>query len=252
VNGILSALLLLIVSAPLTIQPQLKLVHLRGNVYVVEDSYYSQENSAVYIGEEYVTVVGATWTPETAKLLADEIAKITKKPIREVIDTNYHPDRAGGNGYFRQIGARIVSTRMTYELLRSQGDAVAAATHKVIPAYTVPPLVLPDTIYDENFDLQSGRVKGLYLGPSHTPDGIFVYFPEEKVLYGNCILKENLGNLDYANLDEYPKTLLKLQQLQLGYTTIIAGHWSPVHGPELVDQYLELLRRRRESSALSH
>jgi metallo-beta-lactamase class B len=252
VNGILSALLLLIVSASPSAQPQLKLVHLRGNVYVVEDSYYSQENSAVYIGEEYVTVVGATWTPETAKRLADEIAKITKKPIREVIDTNYHPDRAGGNAYFRQIGARIVSTRMTYELLRSQGDAVAASTHKAIPAYTVPPLVLPDTIYDGSFDLQSGRVKGLYLGPSHTPDGIFVYFPEEKILYGNCILKENLGNLDYANLDEYPKTLLKLQQLQLGYTTIIAGHWSPVHGPELVDQYLELLRRHRESSALSH
>ena len=38
-------------------------------------------------------------------------------------------------------------------------------------------------------------MKAIYLGPSHTPDGIFVFFPEEKVLYGNCILKEQLGNL---------------------------------------------------------
>ena len=39
------------------------------------------------------------------------------------------------------------------------------------------------------------------LGPSHTPDGIFVYFPQEKVLCGGWILKERLGNLDYADVD---------------------------------------------------
>jgi metallo-beta-lactamase class B len=84
-------------------------------------------------------------------------------------------------------------------------------------------------------------MEAIYLGASHTPDGIFVFFPKEKVLYGNCILKEQLGNLDFADLTEYPKTLQKLKQLNLGFTTIVAGHWSPIHGPELIDQYLALL-----------
>lgn len=247
-TGRLSAFLFLIASTILHSQPQLKLVPLRGGVYVVEDGYYSQENSAVYVGERYVTVVGATWTPETAKLLAQQIAKITAKPIREVVDTNFHPDRAGGNAYFRQIGAHIVSTRKTYELLQQQWNSVVAVTQKSLPSYPTPPLVLPDTVYDGSFELQGGRIKALYLGPSHTADGIFVYFPQEKVLYGNCILKENLGSMAYADLDEYPKTLRKLQQLRLGYTTIIAGHWSPIHGPELVDRYLQLLEQSRANT----
>jgi metallo-beta-lactamase class B len=64
-------------------------------------------------------------------------------------------------------------------------------------------------------------VKGIYLGPSHTADGIFVFFPQERVLYGNCILKEQLGNLDFADLSEYPKTLEKLKQLHLDFTTMV-------------------------------
>ena len=118
-----------------------------------------------------------------------------------------------------------------------------------IDEYPDVPLALPDTAYPGDFELQGGRIRGIYLGPSHAPDDIFVYFPEDKVLYGGCVLKERLGNLAQADLVEYPKTLRRLKQLDLGYTTIIAGHWSAVHGPELVDQYLQLLEVNRAQRA---
>ncbi len=222
----------------------LTLTHLRGPVYVVEESCYGLENSVVYVGPEFVTVIGATSTPETARLLAEEIRKVTPKPIREVVNTNYHPDRAGGNAYFKGIGARIIATRMTRDLLEQKWTSVVEWTRAAVPAYPQLPVVLPDAVHEGDFALQSGRVRAIYLGPSHTQDGIFVYFPEEKVLYGGCILKEQLGNLSFANVDEYPKTLERLKKLNLPVTTIIAGHWSPIHGPELIDQYLKLLRER--------
>jgi metallo-beta-lactamase class B len=186
-------------------------------------------------------VVGSTFTPESAELLAAEIAKVTPKPIREVIDTNDNLDRAGGNPYFKSIGAKIISTNLTRDLMQRDWDPMVANARKRYPEYPVIPLVLPDTTYPRDFKLQGGGVRGIYLGPSHAPDDIFVYFPHEKILYGGCVLKEELGNLAFANLVEYPKTLRKLKKLNLGYTTIIAGHWSPIHGPELVDQYLQLL-----------
>lgn len=40
---------------------------------------------------------------------------------------------------------------------------------------------------------------------------------------------------------EYPNTLHKLQNLHLNVRMVIAGHWSAVHGPELIDHYLDLL-----------
>ena len=101
-------LLLLILGAPLAVaaDPTVGLTALRGHLYVAEDNFYLKENSMVYVGDNFVTVIGATWTPETASLLAAEIKKVTPKPITEVIDTNYHPDRAGGNAYFKSIGAK--------------------------------------------------------------------------------------------------------------------------------------------------
>jgi metallo-beta-lactamase class B len=221
--------------------PTVVLTPLQGHLYVVEDSFYLKENSMVYVGDSFVTVVGATWTPETAKLLVAEIKKVTPKPITEVIDTNYHPDRAGGNAYFKGIGAKIISTKLTSDLLMKHWDEMVRYVQKGAPSYPTLPLVLPDKTFAGDFELQRGGVKATYLGPSHTPDGIFVFFPQEKVLYGNCILKEQLGNLDFADLREYPKTLERLKQLHLDFTTIVAGHWSPIHGPELIDKYLQLL-----------
>jgi metallo-beta-lactamase class B len=103
------------------------------------------------------------------------------------------------------------------------------------------PLVGPTDVRSGDFELQGGRIKAFYLGPSHTKDGLFVYFPEQKVLSGGCILKEQLGNLAFADRAEYPRTLRKLKALHLPIATIVAGHDSAVHGPELIDTYLALL-----------
>jgi metallo-beta-lactamase class B len=123
--------------------PRVVLTSVRGHVYVAEDYLYSKENSVIYVGEASVTVVGATWTPETAKLLAAEIAKITSKPITEVIDTNYHPDRAGGNAYFKSIGAKIVSTKLTSDLLDQHWNEMVHYVQRGFPSYPTLPLVSP-------------------------------------------------------------------------------------------------------------
>jgi metallo-beta-lactamase class B len=220
----------------------LTLRHLTGALYLAEDGFYAQENSLVYVGPRSVTVVGATWTPETAARLAAEIRRVTDKPIGEVINTNHHPDRAGGNAHWRKLGAEIVATRLTRELMQREWSGVVEFTRAGIPDYPRVEPVLPTRIFPGDFALQEGRVRALYLGRSHTPDGIFVYFPEEQVLYGGCILKEQLGNLAFADLEEYPRTLARLAALKLEVRTIVAGHGSPVHGPELVEHYLGLLR----------
>ncbi|HZP60730.1 MAG TPA: subclass B2 metallo-beta-lactamase [Opitutaceae bacterium] len=224
----------------------LTLSHFEGSIYIAEDSYYSKENSVVYVGPEQVTVIGATWTPETARLLAEEIRKVTDKPIREVINTNYHPDRAGGNAYWKSIGCSIVSTQLTHDLLKRDWASMVEWTRRSIPSYPRVEPVLPTLIFPGDFELQDGRIKAFFLGPSHTPDGIFVYFPVEKVLYGGCILKEQLGNLTFANLEEYPLTLQKLKRRNLDIKTIVAGHGSARHGPELIDRYLELLKNNSD------
>ena len=222
-------------------KPSVSLRRLNDRVFVVEDTFYTRENSLVYVGPEHVTIIGATWTPATAALLHREIKAVTAKPIREVVNTNYHPDRAGGNAYWKEIGADIVATKTTTELLRREWHIGLAWTRRHFPEYPDLPLVLPSKSMDSNFSLQDGAIKALYLGPSHTPDGILVYLPREEILFGGCIVKPQLGNLEFADPKVYASTLARLRDLKLPTRTIVAGHGDPVHGPELLARYQELL-----------
>jgi metallo-beta-lactamase class B len=231
----------LLVLAPAAAAPHLSLVPLKPNLYVVEDDFYAREYSMVYIGRDHVTVIGATWSPMTAEILVAEIKKITPLPVTEVIDQNHDLDRAGGNAYFKQIGAKIIAIQATSDLLAKEGKGQIADTKKFASDYPDIPIVLPDTIVGTDFTLQNGAIRGLWLGASHKPDDIFVWFPNAKVLYGGCALKPALGNMAGADLAEYPKTLRKLKALNLPIETIVAGHMSAVHGPDLIDRYLDML-----------
>jgi metallo-beta-lactamase class B len=215
---------------------------LTGPIYLVEDEDYAKTNSLIYIGQSHVTVIGASWTPDTARELAARIANITDAPIREVIDTSPDPEWSGGNGYWKQIGAKILAMQVTTDLLARTWAASAADFRRNHPTYPQVPLVLPTESHRERFELQNGSIQAFYLGPSHTAGDIFVYFPHERVLDAGSILKEQLGNMAKADVKEYPHTLHKLQALHLAIDTIISGHWSPVHGPDLVERYLQLLR----------
>lgn len=221
--------------------PSLKLVPLKPDLYVVEDTYYAAENSMVYVGRDHVTVIGATWSPVTADILIAEIGKITSKPITEVVLQNHDLDRTGGDASFKRIGAKLIAIQATRDLLAKEGVQQIADTRKFAPNYPDVPIVLPDTIVGDDFTLQNGAIRGFWLGASHKPDDIFIWFPNEKVLYGGCALKPFLGNTVGADLVEYPKTLTKLKALNLPIETIVAGHGAPVQGPDLIDRYLGFL-----------
>jgi metallo-beta-lactamase class B len=226
--------------------PALKFTPLKGGVYLVEDNAYLRENSVVYIGKDHVTVVGATITPQTAEALVREIQKVTSLPITEVVDTNHDPDRFGGNAYFKKIGAKIISTALTRDLMEKEGAAQIKKTQAFVRDYPDVPVVLPDTIYPGNFELQGGAIQALYLGPSHSPDDIFVWFPDEKILYGGCALKPQLGNMDGADLVEYSRTLQRLKDLHLPIDIVIAGHYDAIQKAGLIDRFLEMLAQYKK------
>jgi metallo-beta-lactamase class B len=220
---------------------------LTGPLYLVEDNHYVRTNSLLYIRTGSVTVIGATWTPETARLLAGQIDHLTNLPIGDVIDTSPDPEWSGGNGFWRSIGASILAFRETSDMLKSHWTVTVEAFRVSFPTYPSVPLVSP-AYEDLCREIRHPKREhpGAIPWPSHTAADVFVYFPKEKVLDAGSILKQELGNVANADIRGYPKTLHKLQNLHLDIDTIISGHWSAVHGPDLIDHYLELLKRFEE------
>ena len=223
-----------------------ELVKLTHRIYIAEDYFYYRENSVVYIGDTDVTVISATWSPDVANLLTDKIRLVTDKPVKAVINTHFHLDRVGGNPYFKKIGAKIIASNLTTSLMKANWESRLKETQKDYPGYPSIPYTTPDITFDNKYELENGKIQVLYFGPSHTKDNVVVYFPEEKVLFGDCVLKEKLGWLGDADVAEYPKTLERIKKLKI--KTIIAGHWSPVHGPELIDQMLGQLKQKEQKN----
>jgi len=97
-----------------------------------------------------------------------------------VINTNHNLDRTGGNAAFKKIGAKIIAIALTRDLLAKEGAAAVKDTQAMFKDYPDVPVVLPDTLEADDFTLQNGAIRGLYLGPSHKPDDIFVWFPTRR------------------------------------------------------------------------
>lgn len=245
---VIGILITLLASTSWAAQAKLSFQQLRGPLYLVVDVDYDTTNSLVYIGLRSVTVIGATWTPATARALAVQIKKVTNRPITGVIDTSPDPEWSGGNGYWKQIGAKIYAVKATDDVLKgtwAERDRRARENH---PGYPILPLAMPTDVVANHFELQDGNIRAFYLGRTHTSGDIFVYFPRQQVLDAGSILKPYLGNVADADLYAYPRTLRRLQRLHLKIRIVIAGHWSAVQGPGLIGHYLRMLEEHAQAT----
>jgi len=83
--------------------------HVRGNIFMLSGA---GGNITVDAGTEGVLLVDAGLADATDQVLA-EIAKISSKPIRYIIDTHLHPDHTGGNEKIAKLGQTIAGGDVT-------------------------------------------------------------------------------------------------------------------------------------------
>jgi metallo-beta-lactamase class B len=214
---------------------------LDGEIYLIEDRHFLATNYVFYVGSRFVTLVGAMWTPDVAAQVKDLISKVTSKPIKEIVNVDYNPEYSGGNQFWRANGIDVISTELTAKLQREQWESICNFIRKYVPDYPTVMQVSSNTTFPGSFDLQYHNLRVFFLGGSHTPDDVFVYFPQEKILYAGSILKDQLGNMAFSNVEEYRKTLQKLRNLDLPIRMIISGHYSAIHDSSLIERFLEML-----------
>jgi len=166
---------------------------------------------------------------EDAKELIDWVEDVLQCKVVAVVATHFHIDCLGGLEEFHQRGIPSYASNKTIALAKSKDSPV------------------PQHGFDDQLELKVGNknVINAYVGEGHTRDNVVGYFPGEKVLFGGCMIKSmgaGKGNLEDANVKDWPKTVKKVKTEFADAQVIIPGHGKP-GGPELLDFTIKLFRK---------
>jgi len=207
-------------------------------------------NAAFVVTPAGVVVIDALGSPALADRLMAEIRKISPLPVTHVIVTHYHADHIYGLQAFKAKGARIIAQKAAREYLNSDTARLRMIASRADLAPWIDEstrLVPADEWIDGPRDLVVGGVlfKLQPVGPSHTPEDLVVYLPQEKILFaGDLVFRSRIPFVGQADSGHWIKALDTL--LTFDAYAIVPGH-GPMSSEarkdmELTRDYLVYLR----------
>src|SRR4051794_31706671 len=114
-------------------------------VYAAIDGpeHKSGSNAGFVIGDDGVLVVDAFFNADAARTLVGEIHRLTRKPIRYLVNTHYHVDHTGGDPVLRDAGAIVIAHRNVRGWVRTEnihllGDRITPELKARIEALPLP------------------------------------------------------------------------------------------------------------------
>lgn len=196
---------------------KLKIVPLTGDFYIYT-TYNTYEGSQIPANGMYlvtrdgVVMFDTPWDTTQFQPLLDSIQVRHHKNVVMCFATHWHSDKTAGLEYYREKGIRTYTTVRTDELSKKNGKKRAEF------------LMANDTV----FNAGQYSFETYYPGPGHTEDNIVIWFKNEKILFGGCLIKgaddKNLGFLGDGNKKEYESTLKRVQQKCPKPKFIIVAH----------------------------
>ena len=227
---------------------------------VAAPAYKVNCNTAIIENDDGLMVVDTHSKPSAARVIVQRLRELTRKPVRFVVNTQFHWDHWHGNEVYPSAypSAEIVTNQITREAMVKKGlkriqdhvrtvpAEIAALRAEAAAAPTSAPReklqddlrqaeaylaevkalkpALPTIAFEDTMKLyrRDREIHLLHLGRAHTEGDVFVYLPKEKVVITGDAM---IGWTPYMG-DGYPEdwagTLDRLAQLD--FTHIIMGH----------------------------
>jgi cyclase len=163
-----------------------KIRELKPNLYLITGA---GANTLVRVTPEGLIVVDTKLaSDENYKRLMEEIASVSKQPVKYVLNTHHHPDHVGNNQKFIDAGAQVVGLDALKKYMTSDPRT------KDIPG---PPTVT----FAKDYVLRFGGavVEAHAFGRGHTGDDTMVYFPDAKVVMVSDQITNATPIVDFAN-----------------------------------------------------
>jgi len=182
-------------------------------------------NAGFVIGDDGVAVIDTFQDAAAARQLLAEIQKLTKLPVKFVVNTHYHLDHVTGNAVFAQAGALIIAHKNVRSWIHTENLKFFGAGIKPEQKAWVDGLFAPSLVYDSALELFLGsrRVLVRYF-PGHTGGDSVVSVPEANVYFcGDLFWNKTLPNLIDASTEKWIASDLKMAD-EGPKATFVPGH----------------------------
>lgn len=215
---------------------EIKVTKLAPNVWV-HTSYSTYQgvsvpsHGLVVSTKEGAVLVDTGWGNEPTEQLLAWVKINLKQPVKVCLPTHWHDDKIGGMKVVQQQGVPVMTYKLTAILAAENGKGTPDVTFAT----------------DTTFTIGGQRFEVYFPGGGHTLDNVVVYLPQQKILFGGCLVKDlqatTLGNTADADLKSWPFTIQNLQQRYPKAKTVV-----PSHGPwgdrSLLSHTLKLLQKQ--------
>jgi cyclase len=215
-------------------------------VYAIMANPVPRDNSGLIVGKDSALVIDAGINGEVAGKLQEMARRLTDKPLRYLVNTNYHGDHTFGNYAFPKsveiIAHRETAAQMN-DLDREKRIRARNLFGNDAAVADVTVWRQPDRLFDAHLEIDlGGRTVHLWnFGPGNTPGDTIVYEPVTQTAWtGNFVGNaKTLPMLLEAGPLPYLETVARFKST-LAPKRIVPGH-GPLASPSAVSKLIRYL-----------
>lgn len=220
-----------------------------NNIFVFTSERYVQVTASAILTPAGAILIDTLPFPSETRQIIQFVEERHRTPVRYVINTHYHADHTYGTCFFPN--ARVISHRLTRELLDGPGREGLESARRNSHELAAISLRLPDVVFDNgSIALHLGGVTlKMWHAPGHSRDSIICLLEEEGILFAADTVMSIPFFAD-GSWEDYVTTLNTLAASS--YEMIVQGHGEVILRGEVHQRleedlrYLHTIRKRVE------
>ncbi len=203
-------------------------------VYALLSSIPNVDNAGFVVGEKDVLVIDAHISIPMALQIQARVREVTDKPIRYLVNSNYHGDHTFGNCAFpaETLVIQQRETEARVHFLDEEKAFLFPCVGSRPELFEPVTLRLPDIVFQDYLRIDlGGRVVELYwFGPGNTPGDTITYVRDAKAAWTGNLMSGGAFSLALeSDAPAFLETIVRFVK-SLDVETFIPAH-SPIGGP---------------------
>lgn len=184
-------------------------------------------NVGFVVTKEGVVVIDSGSSYRVAKQMHEAIRRVTRQPVKYVINTGGQDHRWLGNGYFKEQGATILAHKKAATDMAARGaEQIAGLKADLKERIDGTRATLPDQTFDTEKTLKLGgtELRIIHFHGGHTPGDSVVWLPASRVLFsGDLVYVDRLlGVIPVSNTKDWLASFEAMEKL--APRQIVPGH----------------------------